>query len=261
MDMCGGLSPQVSFDALLSTGYASDVTDIATKPSATPEPGKGPVVQRLFGAISKRYDLANHIFSGGLDFLWRRRAAKIVHSWAPKRVLDMATGSGDLALAIAKKCPNATIVGADFCQPMLDLARRKGLTNLVLADALNLPFATGEFDVVTVAFGLRNMENWERALAEMARVLRTGGHLLVLDFSVPRAPLRGLYRLYLHRIVPFLAGLLTGERGAYEYLGASIEEFPQGEAMNQLIARAGFDETQSQPLTGGIVTLYTARRL
>ena len=237
------------------------MTDIATTPSAKPEPGKGPVVQRLFGAIARRYDLANHLLSGGLDFLWRRRAAKIVRAWTPKRVLDMATGSGDLALAIMKKCPDATIVGADFCQPMLELARRKGLTNLVQADALNLPFSNGEFDVVTVAFGLRNMENWERALAEMARALQPGGHLLVLDFSVPRAPLRWLYRLYLHRIVPFLAGLLTGEKSAYEYLGASIEEFPQGDAMNRLIANAGFDETQCQPLTGGIVSLYTARRI
>lgn len=173
----------------------------------------------------------------------------------------MATGSGDLALAITKQCPSATIVGADFCQPMLDLARRKGLTNLVQADALNLPFSNGEFDVLTVAFGLRNMENMERALAEFARVLRPGGHLLVLDFSVPRAPLCWLYRIYLHRIVPFLAGLLTGEKSAYEYLGASIEEFPQGEAMNRLIASTGFDETRCQPLTGGIVSLYTARRI
>ena len=237
------------------------MTDIATKPSPKPEPGKGPIVQRLFGAIARRYDLANHLLSGGLDFLWRRRAAKIVHSWAPKRVLDMATGSGDLALAITKQCPSATIVGADFCQPMLDLARSKGLTNLVQADAMNLPFSNGEFDVLTVAFGLRNMENMERALAEFARVLRPGGHLLVLDFSVPRAPLRWLYRIYLHRIVPFLAGLLTGEKGAYEYLGASIEEFPQGEAMSRLIASTGFDETQCRPLTGGIVSLYTARRV
>lgn len=237
------------------------MNDIAAKPSARPKPGKGPVVQRLFGAIALRYDLANHLLSGGLDFLWRRRAAKVVSSWMPKRVLDMATGSGDLALAITKKCPTATIVAADFCQPMLDLARRKGLSNLVQADALNLPFSNGEFDVLTVAFGLRNMENMECALLEFARVLRPGGHLLVLDFSVPRAPLRWLYRIYLHRIVPFLAGLLTGEKSAYEYLGASIEEFPQGEAMNRLIASTGFDETHCRPLTGGIVSLYTARRV
>ncbi len=237
------------------------MTDIAAKPSAKPEPGKGPVVQRLFGAIAQRYDLANHLFSGGLDFVWRRRAAKVVRAWAPKRVLDMATGSGDLALAITKKCPDAAVVGADFCQPILDIARRKGLTNLVQADALNLPFLNGEFDVLTVAFGLRNMENWERALSEFARVLRPGGHLLVLDFSVPRAPLRWLYRIYLHRIVPRLAGLLTGEKCAYEYLGASIEEFPQGDAMNRLIAVAGFDETRCQPLSAGIVSLYTARRI
>lgn len=218
------------------------------------------MVQKLFGGIAKRYDIANHLLSGGLDFLWRRRAARIVQKWAPARVLDLATGSGDLALSIAKKLPDAEVVGADFCLPMLQEARRKGLKHLVQADALNLPFADATFDALTIAFGLRNMENFERALSEMARVLRPGGHVLILDFSVPRPPLRGLYRFYLHRILPRIAGAVTGDQSAYEYLGASIEEFPQGEKMCALIESAGFRQAVCQPLTGGIVSLYTAER-
>jgi demethylmenaquinone methyltransferase/2-methoxy-6-polyprenyl-1,4-benzoquinol methylase len=218
------------------------------------------LVQCLFGGIARRYDLANHLLSGGLDFLWRRRAARIVQKWAPPRVLDLATGSGDLALALAKRMPDAEIVGADFCLPMLQEAQRKGVKHLVQADALNLPFASESFDAITIAFGLRNMESWERALREMARVLRPGGHVLVLDFSVPRPPLRGLYRFYLHRVLPRVAGVVTGDKSAYEYLGASIEEFPQGEKMCALIESAGFRSAKCEPLTGGIVSLYTAER-
>lgn len=214
-------------------------------------------MQRLFGTIARRYDLANHLLSGGLDFLWRRRAAKIVRAWAPSTILDLATGSGDLALALAKACPAAEITAADFCQPMLDEARRKGVKNLVQADGMNMPFPDASFDVLTIAFGLRNMESWPLALAEMARVLRPGGHLLVLDFSVPPPPFRGLYRFYLHRILPHLATLLTGEKTAYEYLGDSIETFPQGAAMQALLKESGFAEASYIPLTGGIVSLYT----
>ena len=229
----------------------------ATKLTPAPSPGKGPLVQRLFGTIARRYDLANHLLSGGLDFLWRRRAAKIVRTWAPSTILDLATGSGDLALALAKACPAAEITAADFCQPMLDEARRKGVKNLVQADGMNMPFPDASFDVLTIAFGLRNMESWPLALAEMARVLRPGGHLLVLDFSVPPPPFRGLYRFYLHRILPHLATLLTGEKTAYEYLGDSIETFPQGAAMQALLKESGFAEASYIPLTGGIVSLYT----
>jgi demethylmenaquinone methyltransferase / 2-methoxy-6-polyprenyl-1,4-benzoquinol methylase len=228
--------------------------------SATPAPGKGLAVQRLFAAIARRYDAANHLLSGGLDFFWRRRAARIVQQWKPARVLDLATGSGDLARALGKACPKATVIGADFCLPMLEIARRKRVRHLVQADALRLPFRTGEFDVVTIAFGLRNMESWTGALAEMARILRPGGHLLVLDFSVPQGRVKGVYRFYLHKVLPRLAATVTGEKSAYEYLADSIESFPSGDAMNGLIAAAGFTDAACERLSAGIVSLYTAMR-
>jgi demethylmenaquinone methyltransferase/2-methoxy-6-polyprenyl-1,4-benzoquinol methylase len=217
-------------------------------------------VRTLFGAIATRYDLANHLLSGGLDLLWRRRAARIVRRWAPRTLLDLATGSGDLALAIARACPDATVTGVDFCEPMLERARAKGLRNTVVADAMALPFASGTFDVVTVAFGLRNMAAWDGALREMARVLRVGGHLLVLDFSVPPPPLRYAYRFYLHHCLPRIAAVLTGKKAAYEYLGASIEAFPHGRRMQDLIEANGFAFATWEPLTGGIVALYTGVR-
>lgn len=215
-------------------------------------------VRDIFASIARRYDLANHLLSGGLDFWWRARAARIVRAWSPARILDLATGSGDLALALAKACPDALIAGADFSQPMLAVAREKGLRHLVVADALALPFADESFDAVTVAFGLRNMESWPGALREMRRVLKSGGHLLVLDFSVPPAPLRWIYRPYLHHILPRIAAIATGEKAAYEYLGDSIEAFPQGDAMCALIREAGFARARTEPLSGGIVTLYIA---
>lgn len=227
----------------------------------TTEATSGPVVRAMFSAIAARYDFANHFLSFGLDFLWRRRAARMVRAWRPERVLDLATGSGDLALVLRAACPGASIVGADFCLPMLRVARRKGLSPLVVADGMRLPFADGAFDVLTVAFGLRNMERWPRALAEMGRVLRSGGHLLVLDFSVPPAPLRWIYRPYLHRVLPWLAARLTGQKAAYDYLGESIEKFPGGPALCALIDGAGFTESKCVRLSGGIVSLYTARRV
>ena len=215
----------------------------------------------MFGRIARRYDLANHLLSGGADFLWRRRAAKIVAAWGPRDVLDLATGSGDLALAIQRRLPAATITAADFSPEMLEIARRKGVASTVVADALQLPFAHASFDVVTVAFGLRNMADWDRALAEMARVLRDRGHLLILDFSLPTGALRPAYRFYLHRCLPLFASLVTGQKSAYDYLGGSIEKFPSGAAMLELIERNGFTNAAPDPLTGGIATIYTAQKI
>jgi demethylmenaquinone methyltransferase / 2-methoxy-6-polyprenyl-1,4-benzoquinol methylase len=217
-------------------------------------------VRAMFGRIARRYDLANHVLSGGTDFLWRRRAAKMVASWKPDDVLDLATGSGDLALAIQGRLPRARIVGADFSPEMIDIARGKGVANTMVADALQLPFADSSFDGVTVAFGLRNMEDWDLALSEMARVLRDRGHLLVLDFSLPAGALRPAYRFYLHRCLPLLASIVTGQKAAYDYLGGSIEKFPSGEEMIELIEKNGFNNATAEPLTGGIATIYTAEK-
>lgn len=217
-------------------------------------------VRNMFAAIARRYDLANHLLSSGFDLYWRRRAALIVRQWAPHYLLDLAAGTGDLALTLKRACPDSTVVAVDFCEPMLAIARRKGVKNLVVADALHLPFADHCFDVVTVAFGLRNMSSWLAAINEMRRVVRVGGYLLILDFSVPPPPLRWFYRPYLHGLLPRLASLLTRQKRAYEYLAASIDDFPHGETMRLLLQEAGFAQAKCQPLSGGIVALYTARR-
>ena len=218
-------------------------------------------VQKMFGSIATRYDIANHVLSCGLDICWRRRAAEMVRDWRPQRIADLATGTGDLALAIQKELPNADIVGVDFLPEMLELARRKGVRQVALANAMNLSFGDNSFDCVTIAFGLRNFEDWAAGLAEMSRVLKTNGHLLVLEFSLPALHiLRAVYRFYLHRCLPLLGSFLTGRKTAYDYLGDSIEEFPSGDAMSQLIARNGFTRPTFRPLTGGIVTIYTAMK-
>jgi demethylmenaquinone methyltransferase/2-methoxy-6-polyprenyl-1,4-benzoquinol methylase len=232
---------------------ATDPGQIAAK---SQDPG---FIRSVFGSIAPRYDFANHLLSGGMDFLWRRRAAKVVRRWQPRVILDLAAGSGDVALTLKKFCPESAIVCADFCHPMLLRAQRKGVENLVTADALRLPFADRTFDVVTVAFGLRNMESWAGALLEMKRVLRPGGHVLILDFSIPTNLLRAPYRFYLHRCLPVLAGFLTGKRDAYDYLARSIEAFPQGNEMAELIGASGFEAADYHPASGGIVSLYTGR--
>ena len=212
----------------------------------------------MFDGIAPRYDLANHLLSGGIDFWWRYRASEIVKRWNPARVLDLATGSGDLALAIAKKLPAAEITGADFSAEMLATARRKGLTRTVVADALQLPFEDQRFDCVSVAFGLRNMADWGAALREISRVLTSEGHLLVLDFSMPRGALKPAYRFYLHRCLPRIAAIVTGRKDAYDYLGASIEQFPHDEQMIRLLEANGFRSATALPLTAGIASIYTA---
>jgi len=216
----------------------------------------------MFGSIAARYDVANHLLSCGIDFYWRKRAAEIVASWQSKEIVDLATGTGDLALALQKKLPDAQIVGVDFLPQMLELAKRKGVRQTVIADAMKLPFADAFFDCATVAFGLRNMEDWGGALREMSRVLNANGHLLVLEFSLPAMSiLRAIYRFYLHRCLPLLGSFLTKKKSAYDYLGDSVEEFPSGNAMSQLMAANGFTHVTFEPLTGGIVTVYTAAKI
>lgn len=213
----------------------------------------------MFDRVAPRYDLANHLLSFGCDFLWRRQAGRIVAGWDPPCLLDIATGSGDLAIALQARLPHSRITGVDFSLEMLALAGRKGLRDRVVADALQLPFADQSFDAVTVAFGLRNMRDWSAALREMRRVITGKGRLMVLEFSLPRNRiLRACYRYYLHHTLPRCCAVISGEKAAYQYLGASIEKFPDGRAMCDLIDASGFQNSSARPLTGGIVTLYAA---
>ena len=218
-------------------------------------------VREMFGSIATRYDLANHLLSCGLDLYWRARAAEIVDGWRPHTIADLATGTGDLARAMQKKSPHAELTGVDFLPEMLEIARRKGVRRVVLADVMKLPFGDASFDCVTIAFGLRNLENCSAALSEMWRVLNAKGHLLVLEFSLPTTPiLRAAYRFYLHRCLPLLGSFLTQKKSAYDYLGDSIEEFPSGNSMCELMRGTGYISPSFERLTGGIVTIYTAAK-
>lgn len=215
-------------------------------------------VHAAFSSIASRYVTANHVLSLGADIAWRERAIKIIAEWKPRNLLDIATGTGDLALAIKKALPEVEVQGTDFCRPMLDVAVQRGLTNVFEADAMNLPLPDACFDAATVAFGLRNMADYEKALREFRRILRPGGHLLVLDFSLPTNLLAAPYRFYLHRVLPCIAGMLTGNAAAYDYLGDSIEQFPAGEAFTSLLSRCGYTMPTALPLLCGIASIYTA---
>ena len=220
-------------------------------------------VHDAFAKISDRYVVTNHVLSLGIDILWRKRVARIIRRFGAEKVLDLATGSGDLAMEIAKANPGIQIVAADFCEPMLEVARQRQIPNteLLVADAMNLSFANADFDAVTVAFGLRNMASWPQAIREMSRVLRPGGHLVVLDFSLPRQRgLKAAYGFYLRKVMPRVAGWITRQRAAYEYLSDSIEKFPSGLAMCALLGENGFRTTQTSPLSLGIASIYVAEK-
>ncbi len=225
-------------------------------------------VNSMFGRIARRYDLANRILSGGIDLYWRARLVSSVAAGHPRDVLDLATGSGDVAFALARALPRGTrILGMDFCAPMLDEANAKksrrpgsGAIEFRIGDGLALLLPDQSFDAVTISFGLRNMADRDRCLAEMRRVLRPGGRLHVLEFSQPQRWVRPLYSFELRHIVPRVAGLLTGDRDAYRYLGDSIEAFPGMDALSQEIRGAGFAEVRASAMTLGVVALHIASR-
>jgi demethylmenaquinone methyltransferase/2-methoxy-6-polyprenyl-1,4-benzoquinol methylase len=218
-------------------------------------------VRQAFAGIATRYVLANHVLSLGIDCLWRRTTAKRIATLNPQRILDLATGSGDLAQAVQLACPESRVLGADFSVPMMREAQARRFHTLIAADGLSLPFQDGVFDVLTVAFGLRNMASWPAALQEMSRILRPGGRLFVLDFSIPRFPgIRQLYLFYLKQIMPRIAGWITGQREAYVYLCGSIERFPSGRDMESLICANGFQSASTTALTFGIASLYEAQK-
>jgi demethylmenaquinone methyltransferase/2-methoxy-6-polyprenyl-1,4-benzoquinol methylase len=223
----------------------------------------------MFGRIAYRYDLANRVLSGGIDTYWRHRLVCKVREFRPRDVLDLATGSGDVAFALARGLgPGFRIVGMDFCAPMIGEAEVKKSARpgtypgveFMQGDGMAIPLPDASFDAVTIAFGIRNMADRARCLAEIRRVLRPGGRLLVLEFSKPWRWLRPLYGLYLRRVVPLVAGALTGDRGAYEYLGGSIEGFPDREALSEEIRRAGFADVSARRMSTGIVALHEARK-
>lgn len=219
-------------------------------------------VRSMFARISSRYDLLNHLLSANSDKRWRalvvKRARARLQSGA--RVLDVACGTGDLALAL-DELDAAEVTGLDFCRPMLDLAARKSANRrlrYVEGDALALPFADGTFDAVTIAFGLRNLASVEGGLRELLRVLKPGGVAFVLEFSQPVVPgLRALYQFYFTRVLPRIGGLLSGSRGAYEYLPDSVLRFPDQRTLAEMMCAVGFEQVEFENLTGGIAALHT----
>jgi demethylmenaquinone methyltransferase/2-methoxy-6-polyprenyl-1,4-benzoquinol methylase len=218
-------------------------------------------IQGMFGRIAHRYDLLNRLLSLGRDVSWRRVVAQRVAATRPNLVLDVCTGTGDLALAIG----DGLVVGTDFCLPMLDLAKRKIAEKgrrlpLCAADALRLPVADASFDVVTVAFGVRNFSDLGAGLAELARALRPGGVLLVLEFSSPRGAMAPILGWWARNVPPRIGRMLSGDSEAYSYLPASVSTFPDGAEMCRSLTAAGLDQVRARALTGGVVTLYEGVR-
>ena len=223
-------------------------------------------IRRMFGEIAGRYDLLNHLLSAGIDRVWRRRTVRRVSPAVDAGpILDVCTGTADLALAYAKTNPAVSIVGVDFCREMLAVGREKcrrtpfaAKIALMEADAQRLPFRDGVFQIVCVAFGLRNVGDTERGLREMVRVCRPGGRVAILEFSMPTwRPFAAFYAWYFQRVLPRIGQILARNRqSAYNYLPASVSHFPQGEALAQRMRAAGLAGVQQHRFTFGIATLY-----
>lgn len=228
----------------------------------------GAKVRGMFAEIAPRYDFVNRILSGGIDVWWRHVTVSRAPPPPAGAILDVCTGTGDLALAYAAKCgPAVKIVASDFCRPMLDRgieksARAGKQIEWIEADALALPFPTASFDLVTVAFGLRNITDTTQGLAEMARMLGPGGRLAILEFSLPHnALIRSGYLWYFRNVLPWLGNTVARNRSdAYTYLNQSVEEFPSGESLAVLVRAAGFEHIEMVPLSLGIATLTIATR-
>lgn len=225
-------------------------------------------INQMFAAIAPKYDLANRLLSGCLDCWWRWRLARRVKSCCPSRVLDLATGSGDMAFEMEKQLSqDVSIIGMDFCEPMLNIAKDKGRHQkppsrviFEVGDCQKIELPSDGIDVVTIVFGIRNVEDRPKAFREMYRVLRKAeGVLFIMEFSQPQGILKPFYHFYLRQILPILARLITGNRSAYEYLGGSIEGFLKNEALAQELRDAGFVKIEHHGLSGGIVTIHTAR--
>jgi len=224
-------------------------------------------VANMFDNISPRYDFLNHTLSLGIDILWRKKAIRLLQPFAPKTVLDIATGTGDFAVEAIRLKPDR-IVGVDISEGMLAVGRdkiqEKGLSNLIelqYGDSENLAFEDNIFDVITVAFGVRNFETLKKGLGEMFRVTREGGHVMIIEFSKPKKfPVKQLYNFYFKAILPKIGKLVSKDNAAYQYLPESVAAFPDGQAFIDILNEVGYKEAKCIPLTFGISSIYWARK-
>ena len=238
--------------------------------SVTPygEGSKQEQIQRMFDKIAPSYDRLNHALSLGIDRRWRRTAVDALGKHKPQQILDIATGTGDFALLLAKRIKPQHIVGADISEGMMAVGREKvkeeGLQNVISfqhEDCMQLSFPDGSFDAVTSSYGVRNFQNLDKGLQEMQRVLRPGGHLLIVELTPPpRFPMKQLFWIYAHVVMPLLGRLISHDDSAYTYLPASMEAFPQPEQMEGILRKAGFAEVQWRRFTFGISTMYLATK-
>jgi demethylmenaquinone methyltransferase/2-methoxy-6-polyprenyl-1,4-benzoquinol methylase len=212
-------------------------------------------VRRLFDQLAPSYDRYNRIFSLGLDSLWRKHLVNAVAQTNPSTILDVACGSGDVALALQRTRPEAKVTGLDFCAPLLAQARSRGLKHAVEGDALKLPFADSQFDAVTLAFGLRNFSDRKKGLHEIARVLRIGGTFALLEFSPPPLPWKLFWNFYLFHFMPWVAQILTHQGDSFRYLARSISEFPPPADLTKELESAGLHDSSARSMSLGLVRL------
>ena len=229
---------------------------------------KGKQVEEMFDNIASTYDTLNHRLSWDIDKYWRRKAIGLLRPHSPQSVLDIATGTGDFAIQAARMLNPRQLVGVDISEGMMQVGREKvagmgleGIIRFQREDCLGLSFADNTFDVVTAAFGIRNFQNLEQGLREMCRVLRKGGHLCVIELTTPvRFPMRQLFYVYAHTVLPIYGRLISKDASAYSYLTHTIEAFPQGEVMVDILRSVGFAEATFRRMTFGICTLYFATK-
>ena len=225
-------------------------------------------IAAMFDRISPKYDALNHLLSLNIDKVWRQKTAKTVTKSQPKTILDLATGTADLAIALAKRNPQAHIIGMDISEKMLEIGKAKttkqhieNQVELRLGDAAALPFESNSFDAVTVAFGVRNFENLEQGLSEIHRVLKPNGWAVILEFSMPeRFPIKQLYALYFKHLLPAIGKAVSKDGNAYSYLPMSVEQFPKPKDFLRMLAEKGLENSMAKPLSFGIATLYTAEK-
>ncbi len=238
-----------------------------SKPPVTQAPGRKVQVQAMFNDIALRYDLLNHLLSMGIDKGWRRKLVKLMARDNPARILDLATGTADLAIAASAIHPQH-ITGTDIAEEMLAIGKEKvkklgleGMITLLKADSENLPFADAEFDAAMVAFGVRNYENLPNGLKEMCRVLKPGSHAFILEFSKPKKfPVKQLFGFYSRFILPLIGRMVSKNSTAYTYLPESVAAFPQDEVFLQLMREAGFSKAEFKCLSFGITNLYIGQK-